>query len=301
MSLNTLDVKLTPRKETDCYRVLMNDSALDVLKLIFEFKLCTGCHVSRFISQKDKSRYVYMKLRRMWQAGFLESFKVFSHSFVGASLYYMLSKQGLEALEQYAYYERSRLKVYPNTKTLLDWGLFKHEAQVVELASIEVMNKGTGLDISFKGEHSSVAYDQYRNFEALTPDYTVYYKLGEEEVEHCIYTEFERTLKSKSAILRKIQRYADYLKFLEPQDQKNKTLRIIFETPKMEAAFWLNLYLNKPDLLRYVHIRTTHLSLIKESKDFFEAIYCSDITVEFVRGRHLSMDTTKKVKMFEGV
>ena len=292
MYLNTIDVKLTPRTEGSSYNVKINNSALEVLSLILEFRLASNCHITRFLSQKERSRYIYTKLRRMWQGKLLESFKVFSGS--SLTLFYMLSKKGLKVLAEDGQFEPHRLKNYPTTKTLLSWGLFKHEAQIVELASLESLNKSSNLHISFKGEEGSQSQDYIsdKQVEALTPDYTAVYKTS--QAEHIVYTEFERTKKSNEALLNKIQRYVD---FLTPENFGVSTLRLIFQTPGMERSFWLNVFLNRPALLK-INIVTTNLDLVSGAKQFLEPIYASESTVNLNKDGQLKIDIFKRIKLF---
>src|SRR5579862_8022161 len=105
MYLHSLEIKLNVRAVIKPYNVKLNPATLEMLAFLFEFKLASSWQVTRFLKQKDNSRYVYTKLRRMWQAGLLESFKIFSASTVGAPLYYILSKQGLLVLKQQGKYE----------------------------------------------------------------------------------------------------------------------------------------------------------------------------------------------------
>ncbi len=292
MYLNTLDVKLTPRADVNPYNVEINDSTLEILNLILEFRLTSSCHITRFISQKERSRYIYTKLRRMWQAKLLESFKV--HSGSTSSLFYMLSKKGLRVLAEYGQHEQHRLKNYPTAKTLLSWGLFKHEAQIVELASLESLNKSTNLDISFKGEASSQSQDYLsdKQIEALTPDYSVVYKTS--GTENKVYTEFERTRKSNEALLNKIQRYLD---FLILEDLQKYTLRLIFQTAGMERSFWLNIFMNRAALLK-LNIVTTNLDLIFGAKQFLEPIYASENTVKLTKDGQLKIEIIQRIKLF---
>lgn len=293
MYLNTLDVKLSPRKDTLSYNLEINNSTLEILILILEFRLASNCHISRFLSQKDRSRYIYTKLRRMWQARLLESFKVLSGS--STSLFYMLSKKGLKLLSEHGQYEAGYLKNYPAPKTLLSWGLFKHEAQIVELASLESLNKSANLGISFKGEESSQSQDFRDNIriELLTPDYTVTYKIN--QTEHKVYTEFERTRKSNEALLNKIQRYLD---FIATQDAQKYILRLMFQTPSMERSFWLNIFMNRPTLLK-LNIVTTNLELILGARQFLEPIYASESTVKLNKDGQLKADISQRIKLFD--
>lgn len=298
MYLNTLDVKLTPRNEEDSYNLEINESTLDTLALILEFKAATSWHISRFLTGKDQSKYIYTKLRRMWKAGLLESFKVYSGTLAGIPVFYMLSKAALKLLEEQGRYKPSQLQTYPEAKQLLSWGLFKHEAQVVELASMEIKNKADNFEVNIKGEISSLSRDliSNKNIEVFTPDYTVWYKTP--TTHQCIYTEFERTIKSKEAILRKIERYLGYLGV---DDRKDKTLRFIFQTSAMEQAFWLNLISNGSTFLQKIRIITTNLSLLDTHKRFLEEIYLSDKTVKLIKQGSLKVDTTERIKLFSSV
>ncbi len=288
MYLNTLDVTLTPRTKTDTYNLKINSSTVGILSLILEFKVAASWHISRFLTQKDQSKYVYVKLRRMWQAGLLESFKVYSGTMSGVPVFYMLSKAGLKVLAEQGHYEVGQLKTYPHAKTLLSWGLFKHEAQVIELASLEVKNTSNTLQISCTGEMSSQATEELSNkiIEALTPDYTVLYQVG--ETNYCVYTEFERTQKSKDAILRKIERYTRYLSF---EQRQAATVRFIFQTPSMEKSFWSNVASNQPVFLQSLRILTTNLTLLSEHTQFLGPLYIS------AKNGPVG-DTTQRIKLF---
>lgn len=294
MSSQTPKIKLTPRTGIGSYNVKTTPATLEILALIFEFKLAASWQISRFLTQKDRSRYIYTKLRRMWQSGLMESFKHFSGSLAGIPLYYVLSKQGLKLLTDQGLYEPSQLQAYPKAKTLLDWKQFEHEAQIVELASLESLNKASNLDITFKGEISSKSLDYMsdKHIEVLTPDYTVVYKLA--QVDQIIYTEFERTHKSHEAILNKVQRYYD---FFYPQGNKKIILRLVFDTPGMEQAFWLNIFTNRPSLLK-LNIVTTNLTLILGHKDFLQPIYAADSTVDLNKRSRLKAEIPYRIKLF---
>jgi hypothetical protein len=295
MYLNTLDVKLTPRPESPSYNLKVNESTVEMLCLVFEFKVAAGWHISRFLVQEDQNKYIYLKLRRMWLAGFLESFKVFSGSLAGIPVFYMLSKAGLKILAERGKYSEAELHTYPNAKTLLSWGLFKHEAQVVEIASLEVKNKSKNLNITCKGEVSSLSRElmSNKNIEVLSPDYIVLYQMG--SVEQLVYTEFERTIKSKEAMLKKIARY---LRHWTSEERSSKTLRFIFQTPQMEQLFWLNLLSNQSGLLQKLKILTTNLSLLQDYKQFLEPVYLSEQTVRLLKHGKLTIDPTERIKLF---
>ena len=295
MYLNTLDVQLTPRTETDSYNLKINESTLEILCLIYEFKVATGWHISRFLTQRDLDKYIYAKLHRMWKAGLLESFKVYSGSLAGIPVFYMLGKAGLKVLAEHGKYSEVQLRIYPHAKTLLSWGLFKHESQIVELASLEVKNKSKNFNITFKGEISSLSQELLSNrpVKALTPDYTVLYHIG--AMEQYVYSEFERALKSKDVMLQKVERYASQW---TPEERATKTLRFIFQTPHMEQSFWMNILSNKPSLLHHLRILTTNLSLLQDHVQFLEPIYLSESTVKLLKDGKLKLDTSTRTKLF---
>lgn len=294
MRLHSLEVKLTPRTKAKAYNAKLNSATLEMLALIFEFRLASTWQITRFLKQTDQNRHIYAKLRRMWQSGLLESFKIFSTSTVGVSLYYVLSKEGLNVLKYYGRYESSWLKTYPKTKNLLSPILFRHEAQIVEMASLESLNRSKNLSISFKGEVSSkfLDYRDDKHIEVLTPDYIVIYKT--ENFEQSIYTEFERTWKSKAAGLTKIQRYLD---FIPQQDRQKYILRLIFQTPNLEKSFWLNIFTNRPSLLK-LKIITTNVDLISKPKDFLQQIYATETTVKLTKFGRLTAEITARIKLF---
>lgn len=295
MLLNTFEITITPRASTAAYNVQLSDMSIAILGLIFEFKLATAWQITRFLKQRDRMNYMYLKLHRMWQAGFLESFKVYTGSRAGMPVYYMLAKHGLSALAERASYDAARLKQYPSAKSFLSSGLFKHEAQVVELASKESMNRSQNFEITFKGEDTSVGreYRSDKNIEVLTPDYTVYYIVGGHTER--IYTEFERTNKTNQAMIKKIERY---ITFLNPDETKHTTLRIIFQTAGMEASFWLMMVVNKPTFLQKLRVRTTHSALLTSPEHFLEPIYASEKTVQLEKNGRLSAHISERIKLF---
>lgn len=291
-----MEIQLNQRMETKIYHLKLNQSTLDILGLVFEFKIATAWHISRFLSQRDQSKYIYLKLRRMWQAGYLDSFKLFTGSLAGVPIYYTLSRSGLKVLVQHNLYSPSQLSKYPSPKILFSSGLFEHEKDVVELASKEAKNQTKDLKISFKGEIASQGTDfmDDKTIEALTPDYTVFYThAGQTQI---VYSELERTQKGKLAMLRKVERYK---KFLSPEQLNNRTLRLIFQTPEMEQSFWLNIYTNRPALLNTLRIATTNISLVGDYHKFVEGIYATRETVKLSKPVKLMVDTSRRIKMFD--
>lgn len=295
MYSNTLEVALTPRAATDAYNLQINEATLEVLALVFEFKLATAWQIARFLGHKDQSKYLYLKLRRIWQAGLLESFKVYTGSRAGMPVYYMLSKRGLKLLAERGRYTPYLLKQYPSAKTLFSWGIFRHEIQVVELASQEVKNGSTSFTIKFKGEVSSQSHDvrSDKNVEVFTPDYTVFYRMS--ELEKRIYTEFERTNKSTLAMARKLERY---LFHLDPKEREHTTLRFIFQSPNMEQAFWLNSFIGQASFLQKLRVLTTNLSLLESHERFLEPIYASEQTARLTKEGTMGIDLSKRIKLF---
>lgn len=291
-----MEIQLNPRTDSKGYNVKLSQGTLAVLALIFEFKIAASWHISRLLSQKDQSKYIYLKLRRMWRAGYLESFKVFSGSVAGVPLYYTLSPSGLKVLLQHNLFSPSQLSKYPSPKQLFASGLFEHEKQIVELASLEAKNQTKDLGIKFKGEIVSQGTDfmDDKTIEALTPDYTVLYKFN--GITQIVYSELERTQKGKAAMLRKVERYKNFLK---SEQLKNRTLRLIFQTPEMEASFWLNIYTNRPQLLNTLRIVTTNTSLLKDHHKFVEEIYATQQSVKLSKPVKLMVNTSRRMRLFE--
>lgn len=295
MLLNTLEVTLTPRVNTDAYNLQLNEAAFDILNLIFEFKVATAWQIARFLGQKEESKYLYLKLRRMWQAGFLESFKIYTGSRAGMPVYYMLSKKALKLLVEQGKYSPFLISNYPKPKTLFSWNIVRHELQVVELASQEVKNGSTNFTIAFKGELSSQIHDvrSDKNVEIFTPDYTVFYRMG--ELEKRIYTEFERTSKSIEAMGRKIERY---LFHLDQKDRDHTTLRFIFQNPNMEQAFWRNAFLGQSNFLQKLRVLTTNLNLLESHGRFLEPVYVSEQTARLTKQGAVHVDLSERIKLF---
>ncbi len=291
-----MELQLTPRQELKAYNIRLNQGTLEILTLVFEFKIAAAWHISRLLSGRDQSKYVYLKLRRMWQAGYLDSFKLFTGSMAGVPLYYMLSKSGLKVLLKENLYSPSQISKYPSPQILFSSGLFEHEKDVVELASKEAKNQTKDLKIKFKGEIASQGTDfmDDKTIEALTPDYTVLYTYPNQT--QIVYSELERTQKGKQAMLRKVERYKNFLK---PEQLKNRTLRLIFQTPEMEASFWLNIYTNRPGLLNTIRLVTTNTLLLKDHNKFVEEIYATHKTIKLSKPVRLVVDTSKRIKLFE--
>ena len=97
-------------------------------------------------------------------------------------------------------------------------------------------------------------------------------------------------------MLRKVERYKNFLK---PEQLKNRTLRLIFQTPEMEATFWLNIYTNRPGLLNTLRIVTTNTALLKDHHKFVEEIYATHKTIKLSKPVRLMVDTSRRVKLFE--
>ncbi len=293
MPISAQRMKMKQRRESDSYNIELNQSTYDILSLIFEFKIASSTHVTRFFYQEDYQRYMYMKLRRMWQAGFLESFR--HGPDLGKPLYYLLSERGLKALEKRGTYDQILIRRYPNTHTILRIDSLEHEKEIVDLASLEAKIANKDIAITFKGEISSGAhtFKSDKNIEVFTPDYSARYSYNNQNI--TVYTEYERTKKSKDAMLRKIERYHLHLDY---EEQKTALLRIIFETENMEKTFWLNVLCEKPELLQTLKIFTTHLPLLHASEQFCEPVYATDSTVEFSQGNKLSTDISKRIKLF---
>lgn len=300
------------RKDSDFHNVQLNESTYDILSLIFEFKIAASWHISRFLIQKDQSKHVYSKLRRMWQGGLLENFKVFNGSITGMPVYYLLSKEGLRMLEKKGLYTNKQIRQYPKHSTVLLPNFFKHEAPIVELASMEAkIAKGRTdkITLTFKGEISSsvhdTRYDSFReyNIEVFTPDYTVHYDSAfmtqSGRTLPVVYTEYERTPKSKDAILKKIDRYLSHVGYLQ---QKDCILRIIFETEAMEMSFWKTMILSGPTYGRQyqMQIMTTNIATIASRKEntFCEPLYVNHEEVEIIGNGRMEFFAKRRIKLF---
>jgi len=300
----------TERKKTDAvYHIQYNESTIKILSLIFEWKLTTSTHIAKFFGKEDRDKHIYAKLRRMWQGGLLESFKVFEGSYIAMPMYYTLSKQGLKLLQENGrgLYDKQLVRKYPDKETYLSLIFFKHECMVVELASLESQVANERLAIKFRGEAQSSAhdrrYDSNRdyNIEVFTPDYSVQYKI-DEHVLPIMFTEYERTPKSKANMLRKLERYFLFFRW---DERKDYILRIIFETEGMERAFW-KVTLTAHDTnstgssVRNLRIITTNLSLITVSKDFLTEIYATRESLTYNRETK-KLEIAVRIKMFRSL
>jgi hypothetical protein len=296
MFIPKIEISLTPREDAKPYAVDINQKTLDILSLIFEFKIATAPHIARFLKQPEQSKYLYLKLRRMWQAGLLESLQVSVGTRQrGMPVYYMLGKSGLAILAERLHLHKTHFKSYPSAVSFIASGLFKHEAEIVELASLEAKNNSEKLAISFIGETASLAREvrSDKRIEVLTPDYIVSYTMN--GVTELVYTEFERTNKSPVGMLKKIDRY---VKHLGTEENEHTTLRIIFENENMEESFWLNILLNKSRLLQSFRIVTTNTSYTKTSEQFLGTIYATAETVELKRDGRVTTDLSERVRLF---
>lgn len=289
-----LKLILTPRSDQDTYSPDLNEATLNILSLIFEFKLATAIHIARFLGQKTVNRYLYTKLRRLWQAGLLESLQLHQGIRLGMPLYYMLSKDGLKIVGQHKHYDKLFLKGYPSPNTLISSGLFEHEAEIVELASLEALASNDNLKIAFLGEANSLIREARsdKRIEALTPDYTVFYTTN--NVTETVYTEFERTNKSTAAMMRKMERYD---RNLESGEREHTTLRLIFDNARMERSFWLHLLLERSHLTRNLRIVTTNLALMQTTERFLNAIYSSMESVNLKRDGRVTADLSERMRL----
>jgi len=291
-----LTLTLTPRTEADTYAPDINEATITILSLIFEFKLASAVHIARFLGEPAVSRYLYTKQRRLWQGGLLESLDLHAGTRLGMPRYYMLGKEGLKTLAQHFHWDKLHLKTYPTVASLISSGLFPHEAGIVELASLEAQNASPTLKITFTGEMNSLAREvrSDKRIEVLTPDYTVGYTIN--DTKETVYTEFERTNKANALMLRKIERYINHF---GPGEEKNKTLRIIFENERMERSFWFTMLLDKPQLLQGLRLVTTNLSLIGSPEQFLKPIYSTERSVDLKRDGRVFADLTERVKLFD--
>ncbi len=290
-----LNLILTPRTDTDTYAPELNETTLKILSLVFEFKIATAIHIAKFLGEDEAHRYLYMKLRRLWQGELLESLQLYQGTRIGMPVYYMLSKQGLEIVGKHHHFDRTYLKTYPSPKTFISSNLFQHEAAIVELASLEARAGHDHCTITFLGEVNSLNREvrSDKRIEILTPDYTVFYQLN--NVKETIYTEFERSNKSTAAMLRKIERYD---RNLEPNEREHTTLRLIFDNERMERSFWYTIVMNKPHLAQNVRILTTNLILVQTSEQFLEPIYATEESVNLRREGRVIAEVQERVKLF---
>lgn len=290
-----LNLVLTPRSDKDVYSPDLNAATLNILSLIFEFKLATAIHIARFLGETEVNRYLYMKLRRLWQGGLLESLQLYQGTRLGMPLYYMLSKEGLNAVAKHHHYDKAFLKTYPSPVTLISSGLFQHEAEIVELASLESLAASDKIKIAFVGEVGSLIREARsdKRIEVLTPDYTVFYTAN--DITETVYTEFERSNKSIGAMMRKIERYD---RNLEPGEREHTTLRLIFDNERMERSFWLHLLLERSHLARNLQIVTTNLTLVQTTEQFFEPIYATEDRISLKRDGRVMVELGERIKLF---
>jgi hypothetical protein len=291
-----LNLILTPRSDKDVYSPDLNEATLTILSLIFEFKLATAIHITRFLGQKEVNRYLYTKLRRLWQGGILESLQLYHGTRLGMPLYYMLSKEGFNIVAKHHHYDKTYLKTYPSPASFISSGLFQHEAEIVELASLEALAVSDNVKITFIGEVGSLIREARsdKRVEVLTPDYTMFYTTN--GVTETVYTEFERSNKSIGVMMRKIERYD---RNLEPGEREHTNLRLIFDNERMERSFWLHILLDKPHLARNLRIVTTNLALVQATEQFLEVIYATEDSISLKRDGRVMAEIGKRGKLFE--
>jgi len=275
------EITLTPRTDCEGYNAQVNEGTIDILSLLYEFKIATGRQIARFLEQREESKYLYLKLRRMWRAGLVDSFRVYTGVSFGIPVYYVLTKTGLEALASAERYSVSEVEQYPKFEALISLSSFRHEAAIVELASLEAKNHSEQLALSFRGEFRSITRDvrSQRDVEIFTPDFTARYSFGSDH--RMVYTEFERTPKAKAVMLATLKRYLHHLNF---EERERTIVRFLFQTPVMEDRFWKMVLRDESKLHTRLHIMTSNASLIFAHQQFLEPIY-------------LSMDLSKRVKL----
>ncbi len=292
-----VDMTITERKDTDACTTAVTQNVLDILSVIFEFKIAASWHIARLIFQMDRKKYAYKKLNIIWRAGYIESFRPETGiQRASTPVYYLLSQKGLDALREGKAYTYRQLRRYPQQKTILQKTFFDHDSTIVELASQEAKIASKNLSIRFKGESNSVAHD-YRganNVEVFTPDYTALYAFGDRMLP--VFTEFERTPKSKRDILRKVERYLEHLRY---DARQTATLRFIFQDDKFEQAFWITILTRKPQSLERMKIMTTHIPMIKTHEHYREPIYASASFTKLTRNEDgLTVDISQRIKLF---
>ncbi len=292
--MHNTGITITPRTTSNAYNVRLNQTTFDILSFLFEFKLLGVRELTRVLQPKRNTKYIYRKLGQMKSAGLIETHQMPRATSFGTPVYYMLEKRGLKLLEEHGKYSRFEIAKYPKTTALLRLDTFAHDIQVGELASLEAINATESLHISMKGEAASLAYDwrSDSNIEVFTPDYTALY----EKDGNCItiYTEFERTPKSKQALFRKIKRY---LLHLESEARKNCILRFIFQTPAMERNFWLTMVIEGSQYVQSLSLATTNMTLLSDHAQFMSPIYSTDDSMRLVRRGRVEAVLSRRVKL----
>jgi hypothetical protein len=227
----------------------------------------------------------------MWKAKLLESFKVS----LSSAVYYTLSKTGLQELEKRGTYDIVQLRRYPPLRVISSSVLFEHEAQVVELASMEARNSSVSFSIKMEGETSSNSFDirSSNNIEAFTPDYTAIYSIGDRTFH--VYSEYERTSKSKRAMAAKLERY---LRHLSQEERGQAMIRFIFQAPNMERLFWLYIMENNPVILDKLEIVTTNISLLKSPEQFLEPVYATSSSIKLKKDGRLKVEIGERFKLY---
>lgn len=230
----------------------------------------------------------------MWRAGLLESFKVYAGARFGMPVYYLLAPSGLEVLASADKYGDEAFTNYPDQKILLTPACFKHDATIVELASLEAKNSSDRLPIAFRGEQRASALDfrSGKDIEVFAPDYAAKYSFGDEM--RAVFTEYERTRKTKDAMMKKLDRYIRHLSF---EERDRSVIRFIFETAGMERAFWATVIEYDPNLLDRLNLFTTNIASLSDYRHFLEPIYVSGKSIKMRKENKLSVDLSRRVKL----
>lgn len=286
---------LVQRCETPKKGKPLSDRYLEILSYIFEFKLATACHLSRFVRHMEYDEHLAAALSVMWRGGYLVRTMAQAGNPVRRHAFYLLARDGLAELRDAGLHPMEHLERYPRAEPFLASANLRHEVAITELSSMESLIAEPGLSLDFSGELSSLGHERKSGYavEVFTPDYVVRYAAGNKE--YPVYTEYERTRKSPEVLVKKMEHYAYRL---QRDERGAAVVRCIFETADMEGVFWSALLARMPQLLGQLRVMTTNLGLIEESRDFLMPIYASGTNVRLGDDRRAHIDPAARAKLF---
>ena len=297
---NSIDIKLEKRPEVISKTIKPTQQNLRILYFIFDFHTLTATQLARFTQKKiEPTRQLYRILRKMWLADIVDRIPILLEYNSNPEKFYCISKNGINYLIEHLTKEYQHIKVsqIKHSRSYIRMTFMKHVYGVAEIASLEklAMNFQKNIEIKFMGslttkEHRTL---NKKRVEVISPDFFSQYKTENKIIQ--IFTEYERSIKSKQYKIKKIEHYYEFLK------KKNftQTLRFVFPTHTLEKNFWTYFIRVKPEYFNYINTISTNLEILKEPKNFFENIYLKvhrDTIFLRKQGGYETIDSSKIVR-----
>lgn len=276
--LNTSHIKFEQRKEKDILKsnIRITNSDIELLSYIGEFKVLSNIHICRLKKHVDKRiQFISERLRVLWIMGLIERFRIYTGENANVNnmpLLFVLSEDGAKALVEHKGYTYDQLKYFKYADKLFEWGLFNHEIDTANIASMEACIKDEDFNIELRGEEYNKVTELIHGKikEVFTPDYSSCYKFKNNNTIVTIYNEIERGYKTFSIKTEKLERYYDHL---QKTNRLSSPIRLFFINENIEASFWKTIILDKGLKIRQLNIYTTNFQLIKGSESFLDKIY----------------------------